>query len=232
MPGAVFLNHFSALEDPRQAAKVVYPLPELLLLVLCATLCGAEDFVEITRWGKRKLDFLRRLLPFEHGIPSHDALNDVMKLCRHRFLLNVSLPGSKGCARRRSILSPLTARPHAVARPRAARLCIWSRPGRAANGWCSDRKQLPRGPMRSKRFASREPTICSRSRATGRCSLPKRASCSTPPRRGRSKATRPSTPTTAVSRPAVLTSAAIPAGSPRIGASPVSGISPTWRCWA
>ncbi len=78
MSGTAFLDQFSALEDPRQAGKVLYPLPEILLLVLCATLCGAEDFVEITRWGKRKFDFLRRLLPFERGIPSHDALNDVM----------------------------------------------------------------------------------------------------------------------------------------------------------
>jgi predicted transposase YbfD/YdcC len=69
---------FSALEDPRQAWKVVYPLPEILLLVLCATLAGAEDFVEVARWGRRKLDFLRRLLPFERGIASHDTLTDVM----------------------------------------------------------------------------------------------------------------------------------------------------------
>jgi hypothetical protein len=39
---------------------------------------GAEDFVEIERWGRRKLAFLRRLLPFAHGIPSYDTLNDVM----------------------------------------------------------------------------------------------------------------------------------------------------------
>lgn len=56
MSGKTFIDHFSALEDPRQAGKVVYPLPEILLLVLCATLAGAEDFVEITRWGRRKLD--------------------------------------------------------------------------------------------------------------------------------------------------------------------------------
>jgi predicted transposase YbfD/YdcC len=72
------LDHFSALDDPRQAWKVVYPLPEVLLAVLCATMAGAEDFVEIERWGNRKLDFLRRFLPFAGGIPSHDTLNDVI----------------------------------------------------------------------------------------------------------------------------------------------------------
>lgn len=72
------LDHFSALSDPRQAGKVLYPLREILLLVLCGTMAGAEDFVEIERWGRRKLDFLRRLAPFTRGVPSHDTLNDVM----------------------------------------------------------------------------------------------------------------------------------------------------------
>ena len=37
-----------------------------------------DDFVEIERWAKRKQGLLQRLLPFNHGIPSHDTLNDVM----------------------------------------------------------------------------------------------------------------------------------------------------------
>jgi predicted transposase YbfD/YdcC len=72
------LDHFSALSDPRQRWRVVYPLPEILLLVLCATLCGMEDFVETRLWGQQRLDFLRRFLPYERGIPAHDTLNDVI----------------------------------------------------------------------------------------------------------------------------------------------------------
>jgi len=78
MASPSLLDHFSALDDPRQAWKVVYPLPEVLLVVLCGTMAGAEDFVEIERWARRKLDFLRRMLPFRRGVPSHDTLNDVM----------------------------------------------------------------------------------------------------------------------------------------------------------
>ena len=72
------IDHFSALEDPRQAWKVVYPLPEILLLVLCGTLAGANNFVEIEEWGVDRQDFLRRFLPYENGVASHDTLNDVM----------------------------------------------------------------------------------------------------------------------------------------------------------
>lgn len=72
------LDHFSALEDPRQSWKVLYPLPEILLLILAATIASAEDFVEIEEWGNEHLDFLRTLLAYERGIPSHDALNDLV----------------------------------------------------------------------------------------------------------------------------------------------------------
>jgi predicted transposase YbfD/YdcC len=57
---------------------VLFPLPKVLLVVLCATLAGAEDFVEIRRWGQMHQGFLRRLLPFKAGVPSHDTLNDVI----------------------------------------------------------------------------------------------------------------------------------------------------------
>jgi predicted transposase YbfD/YdcC len=77
-PSRAILDHFSALRDHREQWRVLYPLREVLLLVLCATLSGMEDFVEIRLWGQHRLDFLRRFLPFAHGIPAHDTLNDVI----------------------------------------------------------------------------------------------------------------------------------------------------------
>ena len=69
-----FLTHFEAVEDPRQAAKVAYPLDEVLLLVLCAVISGAYGWTSIALYGEKKLQFLRRFLPFKHGTPSHDQL--------------------------------------------------------------------------------------------------------------------------------------------------------------
>lgn len=76
-PSASLLDHFSALSDPCQQWRVVYPLPEILLLVLCATLCGMEDFVEIRLWGEQRLDFLRRFLSFERGISCQISSSDI-----------------------------------------------------------------------------------------------------------------------------------------------------------
>jgi hypothetical protein len=49
------MDHFSAVEDPREGWRVLYPLREILLLVLCATLAGMEDFVDIKMWGDQRL---------------------------------------------------------------------------------------------------------------------------------------------------------------------------------
>lgn len=78
MAVASLLGHFSALDDPRQSWKVVYPLPEILLVVLCGTLAGAQNIVEIRQWAGHKLAFLRGFLPFARGVPSHDTLCDVL----------------------------------------------------------------------------------------------------------------------------------------------------------
>ena len=73
----VFLNHFNDMPDPRQRGKVTYPLEEVLLLALLAVLAGAGSFVEIARFGEKKLDLLRRFRPFRDGTPSHDRLGDI-----------------------------------------------------------------------------------------------------------------------------------------------------------
>lgn len=72
------LDHFPALPEPRQAGKALSPFQKILLLVLCGTIAGAEGFVEVERRVRRKLDFLRRLLPFARGVPSHGTLDDMM----------------------------------------------------------------------------------------------------------------------------------------------------------
>src|SRR5271165_3617257 len=73
----VFLSYFSDLPDVRQRGKVMYPLPEVLLLCLLAVLAGAETITDIARFGEKKLALLRRFRPFEAGTPAHDHLGDI-----------------------------------------------------------------------------------------------------------------------------------------------------------
>jgi len=73
----VFLWYFRSLSDPRQQGKVIYPLNEVLLLCLLAVLAGAETFTDIALFGEKKLDLLRRFLPFRDGTPPHDRLGEI-----------------------------------------------------------------------------------------------------------------------------------------------------------
>lgn len=73
----VFLSYFNDLVDRRQPGKVIYPLDEVLLLALLATLGGAEAFTDIARFGESKLALLRRFRPFKDGTPPHDRIGDI-----------------------------------------------------------------------------------------------------------------------------------------------------------
>lgn len=108
-----FLDHFSALSDPRQAGKVLYPLDEIMLLVLCAEVAGAEGFADIALWGETHLDFLRRFRPFADGVPSHDALNDLFNALDHEVFRDCFV----GWAESLRASAPALADPEVVARP-------------------------------------------------------------------------------------------------------------------
>lgn len=72
------LDHFSAIEDPREPWRVAHPFPEVLLLVVCGTICDCEDYDLIADWGEAHLDFLRRYLPYHHGVPGGRWLTILM----------------------------------------------------------------------------------------------------------------------------------------------------------
>ncbi len=72
------LEHFAAIEDPREPWRVAHPLPEVLLLVVCGTICDCDDYDLIADWGAARLDFLRRYLPYHHGVPGGRWLTMLM----------------------------------------------------------------------------------------------------------------------------------------------------------
>jgi predicted transposase YbfD/YdcC len=75
---ALLLKHFSDLKDDREAWRILYPIKEVLLLVVCATIASCDDFDDIVAWGKHHLDFLRRFSDFHHGVPCARWLRDLV----------------------------------------------------------------------------------------------------------------------------------------------------------
>ncbi|WP_037136695.1 transposase family protein, partial [Rhizobium leucaenae] len=65
----LLLDHLGEIEDVRDPWRVAYRLREVLFLVVCGTICDCEDYDLISEWGEQHLDFLRRFLPYDHGVP-------------------------------------------------------------------------------------------------------------------------------------------------------------------
>jgi len=70
-------DHFDELTDPRRR-KVTYPLINVVVIAVCAVLCGADDFVAIAEFGKKKRKWFARFLDLKSGIPSHDRFNAIL----------------------------------------------------------------------------------------------------------------------------------------------------------
>ena len=75
---AAQLNHFSHFENPRDVRRILHPLPEVLLLFVCETIADCDDYEDIAAWGAAHLEFLRRHLPYEHGVPGERWLTILM----------------------------------------------------------------------------------------------------------------------------------------------------------
>ena len=89
---ASFVDHFSALEDPRIERKKLHALMDILVLVVCAVISGAEGWEAIEEFGRSKQAWLRRFVPLKNGIPSHDCIAYVMA--------RLSAEGFQECFRR------------------------------------------------------------------------------------------------------------------------------------
>ncbi len=74
----LLLDHLSLIEDAREPHRVAFPMAELLLLAVCGTIADCDDYDGIALWGETHLDFLRRFLPFHHGVPGGRWLTIMM----------------------------------------------------------------------------------------------------------------------------------------------------------
>jgi predicted transposase YbfD/YdcC len=73
-----FLYHFDDLEDPRIDRRKLYPLTEILFIVICGSICGAQSWRDFVTFGEEKIDYLRRFLPFENNVPSKNTFARVL----------------------------------------------------------------------------------------------------------------------------------------------------------
>jgi predicted transposase YbfD/YdcC len=66
-------DRFAAVDDPRVERTKEHLLLDIIVIAICAVICGADAWTEIEQFGLDKEDFFRRFLPLPAGIPSHDT---------------------------------------------------------------------------------------------------------------------------------------------------------------
>ncbi len=76
-PAATIVENFSTLKDHRMRGKIRHKLIDIIILSICAVICGADEFKQIEEYGKVKKEWLKTFLELPNGIPSHDTIGRV-----------------------------------------------------------------------------------------------------------------------------------------------------------
>jgi predicted transposase YbfD/YdcC len=76
-PHQTIAKYFRSLKDPRIERTKLHQLQDILVIAICAIICGANTWPEVETWGKAKKKWLRKFLLLPNGIPSHDTFGRV-----------------------------------------------------------------------------------------------------------------------------------------------------------
>lgn len=75
---ASIVEHFSSLKDPRIERNKLHGLIDIVALTICAVASGADGWEAIEQFGREKLEWLRKYVALENGVPSHDCVANVI----------------------------------------------------------------------------------------------------------------------------------------------------------
>lgn len=73
----LILWHFRGVKDPRVARTRRHPLSNVLVMGLCAAVCGADGFKAMAAFARSRARFFRRFVTMPHGTPSADTFRRV-----------------------------------------------------------------------------------------------------------------------------------------------------------
>ena len=74
-----FAACFEDLDDPRSGNAELHDFLTLLMIALCAVLCGGQGAVDMALFARAKEPFLREFLDLKNGPPSHDTFSRLFR---------------------------------------------------------------------------------------------------------------------------------------------------------
>ena len=88
-------EQFSNLEDRRSENKS-HLLIDIMIIAICAAICGADTWVDVELFGRAKEKWLEKFLKLPHGIPSHDTFGRVFAALDGARPVRSGAPGRAG----------------------------------------------------------------------------------------------------------------------------------------
>lgn len=73
------MDVLEGIEDKRRQRSVMYPLYEVLIIMLLAVICGATSYAKVEMFGISKKEWLKTFLKLEYGIPDACTFRNVIK---------------------------------------------------------------------------------------------------------------------------------------------------------
>ena len=73
-------KNFASLEDPRILLKTAHKLIDIIIIAICAVICGADTWAQIEEFGKTRVEWFESFLELPNGIPSHDTFGRIFSL--------------------------------------------------------------------------------------------------------------------------------------------------------
>src|SRR5882762_9653165 len=70
-------TYFRKLKDPRIKRRHKHLLMDIIVIAICAVICGCDDWQQVATFGRERRDWLQRFLELPNGIPSHDTFERV-----------------------------------------------------------------------------------------------------------------------------------------------------------
>lgn len=71
---------FAEVEDHRRGPARQHDLKEMIVMSICAVLCGADSWVDVADWCEGEEDWLKTFLVLANGTPSHDTFGNVFRV--------------------------------------------------------------------------------------------------------------------------------------------------------
>lgn len=75
--GLSIVRNFEEITDPRIILKTTHKLVEVIVIAICAVICGADKWTQVEEYGNTNYEWLKAILELPSGIPSHDTFGRI-----------------------------------------------------------------------------------------------------------------------------------------------------------